>query len=1228
MTIKTLLLFVFLYVCLVWVGAAYFYPDNLREFGLRWTFIGIAAVLAWLLLARIWAWVRVARAKSAARPMPAKPVAPSVVLNEDESGLLALLNEAENSLARSELLPLAQRSLSALPIYLLVGPENSGKTSTFMNSGLDPTPLASQGTSAGQSTRLANIWLAKNAIFIELGGRAFAGDLARWASLLRVLKGQSSTSGWRRLFEEGKPPFAIRGVIAFCEAKEFHAVVSQQGKDILDKSARHWRERLTAVVDALGRALPVYVVATKADVAIPYFADYFARMRDPDINQIFGCTLPLVAKDAPALDTSADAESKRLTAALSPLLHRLADMRLARLAYEPDAQRKPGIYEFPREVRRIRPALVQFLVEVFRTNPLRPTPILRGFYFTGTRDDDSAVSPISTQSADQTTSDATAFFQGDATQIFKAADLAKGAGAAPPAPRGSLRRRWVFVSDLFSTVILRDQAIPSVVVQTDPRVDFERRVVMAVACGVCALLATAFVWSWVRNNSLLNSLSSISADASIHTKPATLADLDSLDNLRDKLGQLLDYDRNGPPLGLRWGLYSGDKLAPAVRDLYFRRFRELLLDDLNGSLTSQLKALPESPAAGDPSQPATDTLRAHLMITSGACPVDSSFISRTLRDDLSQMAPNTTSAWRIVADRQIEFYANELNSGNPFKLAEDTTAVDRGRQYLRGIQGIDPIYNGLLAQVAKSLADQPQRLSDVAPNYAQVLHGKNEVNAVFTREGMLAFLNFAKSVKGVNAGEPCVMGSSNSIKELGQTLETQRILKDRYDRDYIKNWQDFVKSFSNIGYSGRADAARKLSILADHRSPLLGLLAMTAKQTYFPEAATPAIVQKTKSAVDGVKKIFDSVKGAAPAPEPPADAKSIDPIARAFQPVHAVVAPTSDTWITEKNKPYVDALSDLAGSMDQMSKTKTENLDPAVFQAAKQNYEKALAAARQLASGFDPTGTNGLDAKVQTLLVEPIEGVGTYIPSDPTLLPFAKLNGEAHSFCSIAEPILRKYPFRPSMVEASLDEVTRLFAPGSGEVWKFQAKSLADSTLKDAGVWKAKDGAKVPVQPNVIVFLNKAQAITDAFFSAGANQPHLVYTLRPKLDDKLKGFVVTLTVDGQAQEWKTSIQKQFTWPATGGAEPGARAAISKDISVPFASRGGVWGIFRLMSDAEPRQVGAKVVEWKYLRGGGGRPEPIQPAPVRLEFVDFPGGADVFNPGFFDQLHCPSIAAAQ
>ena len=121
-------------------------------------------------------------------------------------------------------------------------------------------------------------------------------------------------------------------------------------------------------------------------------------------------------------------------------------------------------------------------------------------------------------------------------------------------------------------------------------------------------------------------------------------------------------------------------------------------------------------------------------------------------------------------------------------------------------------------------------------------------------------------------------------------------------------------------------------------------------------------------------------------------------------------------------------------------------------------------------------------------------------------------------------------------------------------------------------------------------------------------------------------MIVELEVDGQRHEWTTSLQAAFKWPAAPDAKQGAVARIRNGaLSVAFASRDGVWGILRIIGDAEKRPLSSKTIEWKYTRGRDGRPEAIEPAPVRLEIVEFPGGADLFNPRFYDRLQCPASA---
>jgi type VI protein secretion system component VasK len=238
-----------------------------------------------------------------------------------------------------------------------------------------------------------------------------------------------------------------------------------------------------------------------------------------------------------------------------------------------------------------------------------------------------------------------------------------------------------------------------------------------------------------------------------------------------------------------------------------------------------------------------------------------------------------------------------------------------------------------------------------------------------------------------------------------------------------------------------------------------------------------------------------------------------------------------------------------------------------------------------------------------------------------------KINGDLRILCSHLSKVLRKYPFQPlSKEDSSLAEVAAEFAPVNGEIWKFQAKSLGELTVKEGSLWKAKDPAKKPqLTQDLLDFLNRAQSITSAFYSASGAQIGFNYTLRPRLDSSFQSSILELEVDGQLHPWTTRLQKQFTWPAAAGATPGAIARIKGSFAYPFENRSGSWGIFRMMGDAEPRQPMTKLVEWKYSRVGDGRPDPIQPAPVQLDIVEFPGGVDIFNPKFFQDFHCPPTA---
>jgi type VI secretion system protein ImpL len=269
-----------------------------------------------------------------------------------------------------------------LPLFLLGGTEGAGKTSTFLKSGLEAELLAGQVFRDANivPTRLANLWFAEDALFTEISGGLFSGEPERWRAMLSRLHGRAGFL--QGIFGGNKAGAQLRGFVLFCDIAPFLGV-PDPGR--LGGLSRRLQERLRIVGESFGTNFPVYVVFTKSD-AIPYLPAYFGRLVENEDQQILGCTLPAAAPGArPAGEVFAEAETVRLSEAFNALYYSLADKRLQMLARETNAPQIPAVYEFPRELKRIRDTIVQFLVDVFRPNPLQPGPILRGFYFTATR---------------------------------------------------------------------------------------------------------------------------------------------------------------------------------------------------------------------------------------------------------------------------------------------------------------------------------------------------------------------------------------------------------------------------------------------------------------------------------------------------------------------------------------------------------------------------------------------------------------------------------------------------------------------------------------------------------------------------------------------------------------------------------------------------------------------------------------------------------------------------
>lgn len=143
-----------------------------------------------------WLLSRQAAGNSAAErpPVQSTPAASLSADNSDLQAVEALLSEAQTKLAQSPLLASARvrPRLSDLPLFVLTGPEGAGKTTVFLQAGLEAEPLAGQIQAGSRivPTQIANFWFAKQALIVEASGRLFSGEGRSVGCLPKCLKRQ------------------------------------------------------------------------------------------------------------------------------------------------------------------------------------------------------------------------------------------------------------------------------------------------------------------------------------------------------------------------------------------------------------------------------------------------------------------------------------------------------------------------------------------------------------------------------------------------------------------------------------------------------------------------------------------------------------------------------------------------------------------------------------------------------------------------------------------------------------------------------------------------------------------------------------------------------------------------------------------------------------------------------------------------------------------------------
>jgi type VI secretion system protein ImpL len=1071
-------------------------------------FIAIACVGAVLL------WLRWRKGKRSPEGGAEQAAAPGQ--GEDEIDFL--MRAAATRLASSKL------KIGSLPAILMLGESGSGKTSAVLNSGLDPDQVSGQVVqdNAVVPTRPIVVWFTRQTVFVEAGG-ALLAEPARWTRLVRRLAPGKLSSV---LGGKGQAP---RAALVCLDCDD---LVKSGAADTLAATIRTLHARLAEISQGLGISLPVYVLFSKLD-RLPFFADYFNSLTKEEAAEVLGVTLPL--QPPYNVGVYADQESKRLTAAFDELFYSLSDKRIQYLPRESAAERLPGVYEFPREFRKVRNLVAQSLVDLCRPSQLTVSPFLRGFYFAGRRmvqvEAASSLAPEVAPSGTEVADNATGVFDVrqlkrttggrpadvpvGATRVFEvgklgAEDTLVSSGLAPVAKTREVQQ-WVFLSRFFGDVLLRDGAALGASA-TSTKINFWRRLLLACAAVLLLVWSVGLIISYFGNRALLLKAGGVApfAEPPANQSPS-LSDLNRLNEIGQLLDTLSGYHREGPPLSLRWGLYIGNDLYPPACRAYASGLDKLLLGPSRASMVGYLKGLTYKPVAGPdarnqiqqalPYDGPYNTLKTYLIATSQGSHAreDSSFAS-----DLYANWPPRQSVpgdQEKLVKQQFDRYSMELAVGGVagcFSATPDWDAVANARNYLNSFPPDQRIYQAMLAEAtskAGKAIDFNKQYADLAATDSYPLH------PAFTKAGWGAMDDALKHPERYRGGEQWVLGEQT--KEVADPQIYVADLRKRYQSEFTAEWLAFIKAAKFAGYKNAADISSKIDKVVGGHSALLMVLCVAGENT---------------------------------------NVENKD-VANAFTSARGVVPSDCETKVIgTSNKSYTDSLFDLQGCLDKMGRAAAPEDKEAARKQCQDKTDDAATAVRRLVAAN--AGVDQVDAAVQTLLLAPIQAgtLQSQLKAPPPPAPKG-----AGDLCNALSGLSASFP-----TSASLDAFQKIFAPG--------------------GALDQNPPPPPPVKanPRYEAFFSRAKAIQKALYPDGKTL-QLHYAIASLPSTGVNSF--NLTIGTQSLN-AFGASKDFIW----SGDPQGSVQLVANGNAPVGQSGS-FDIFKFVAvNADPGQMsGGKYV---------------------------------------------------
>ena len=1063
---------------------------------------------------------------------------------------------------------IGKEAIYALPWYLVAGTPKSGKSSLVLGSSLNFQTLPSQRQSEQKMIRpTRNIdWrVTSDAVFVDTAGRyqTEGPDEDEWNSLLQTITKSRSN----------RP---IDGMLLIADTEKILAADERE----IEELAKVMRTRLDVAMQRLKVRFPVYLIFTHAD-AIEGFRDSFSTSKKEGETLVWGATIPL--------EKSENAHS--LFDEEYGLLHNsVMKRRLMRLSAPFPPVRQLRIFNFPLHFGSARRKLGAFVSALFRPNPFSENPFLRGFYFTAVPSNRPAV-------------------QGDKTM-----------GTAQPKTVGST----FFTEKLFRDVILRDKDLV--------RTFQEQRQKPPILGWLMTLLGATLVLVFLilTGVSLDNNRKLLKADGEIgnevlnivrgdgnanplsKTPDAAAREVEAIDLLRQAMEELDRYDRNGAPIYLGMGLYSGntiyrgDEKTKGLLNIYYNAIGRRYMDPTIRRVEDELRKFVAGPGFPDSSKLTPqdedllgknyDLLKVYLMLSDKyRDKSNDTDIVKTLKEfwfTESKIPEN----YKQDAQKQLEFYAKQsdrFEGPDKFpRIENDAKLVMEVRKKLQAFPPFQSYYKRKVTEISKEVEGKFGLMTVetiLQRNSGDIgfIDGGEGVQGAYTVEGFklmdIAIKLSAKELRETDWVMTDDKSAKQEITEIIQSQDGQKI-RDRYFRDYADRWRNFVKSIKVKQYKKDSDkdkdkvsAKEALASFSSDSSPIKVLLKEIEKNTHLSPKSKPV------GWWDTIKSWFKT----ATLP----DTTGSEAVEREFGPLFTFVENKANAPVDQ----YQKVISEVYIKFNQFTDYEINELATLSDDDRNKKFQQlngGLAKIDELSKSFKDTKDAPVGPFFADFLKQSVGNLKALLGADT----IKQLNDKWTTEILIAaQKAEQGYPFDVSDTNADFANLKNYFAPSSGKLSQFydnnNLKKYFDGT---PGQLKLKDNA--PFTQEFVDYLNKAFTLQKALFSKGDD---VKFDYNFELTTPKDVLLVEMTIDGISISSAEKPSSPISFPATTGggngvsikilsttgttstsgttpttsptATPKSKFIENNNNSPEEKSFSGPWGLFRFFDASNPQK---------------------------------------------------------